>query len=181
MLDLCEKEIKTTKFYGISNEEMIVVRRELKERFEKSERVPGTRASHHYFPISCSQIAHKLTSDDPSFTNIFDFDKDFTERLNFLKDLKVFSYVSCIYGGYWWIGMVTNLNDDEGDATIDFVHPHGPIKSFNWPSRSDKCYVPITNILTIIETPKTTTTGRSYSISDKEYNMIISTFNKHKK
>ena len=73
----------------------------------------------------------------PLFTNIFDFDKDYTERLKMSSDLKVFSYVSCIHGGYWWIGMVTNLKDDEG-TSIDFMHPHGPMKSFNWPSRSYK-------------------------------------------
>ena len=28
------------------------------------------------------------------------------------------------------------LNDNKGDAIVDFMHPHGPIKSFKWPSRT---------------------------------------------
>ena len=144
MFDVCKEEIYTIKFLGIRKEDMIVVHNELKEHFEKSEGVPGTRASHHYFPLSWNQIAHKSISDDPSFTNVFDFDKDYTERLNLIRDLKESCYVSCVYGAFCWIGMIVKLNNNESDATIEFMHPHGPIKSFKWPSRSNKCYGPST-------------------------------------
>ena len=30
--------------------------------------------------------------------------------------------------------MVTEINENEGDAKIEFLHPHGPRKTFNWPS-----------------------------------------------
>ena len=82
------------------------------------------------------------------------------------------SYVSCVYNGFWWIGMVTEINENEGDAKIEFLHPHGPRKTFNWPSVKDTCYVPLTNIQTSISTP-ITTLGRTYEILGDDFDKII--------
>ena len=64
-----------------------------------------------------------------------------------------------------------NVNVHEGDSKIEFLHPHGPGKTFNWPSVADKCFVPVSNILCIITAP-TATTGRMYQISDTDSESI---------
>ena len=74
MLDLCVREIPSITFFGESQEEMVHVCADLEDRFAKSKTVPGTRSSHHFVPISCNKIAHKLTSEDREFLQ-FDFDK----------------------------------------------------------------------------------------------------------
>ena len=89
MLDLCKTEIDTIEFFGISREEMLEARKSLKNRFGRSKRVPGTRASHHFIPQSCNTIAHKLTSEDEKFIDTFDFDKNYIEPTH-LRGFKVF-------------------------------------------------------------------------------------------
>ena len=74
MLELCVTEIPSITFFGVSQEEIVNVCADLEDRFAKSKTVPGTRSSHHFVPISCNKIAHKLTSEDREFLQ-FDFDK----------------------------------------------------------------------------------------------------------
>ena len=76
--------------------------------------------------------------------------------------------------------MVTEVDINEQDVMVEFLHPHGPQKNFKWLRNPDKCYVPIQNILcTIIISAPVTTTGRMYKISDQEYNNILSLFEKY--
>ena len=98
-----------------------------------------------------TKIAHKLTSEDREFLQ-FDFDKSLTKEID-IKNTKCFSYVSCIYNTFWWVGIVIEVNVYEGDLKIEFIHPHGPRKTLRWPSVADKCFVPVSNILRIIIAP----------------------------
>jgi len=66
--------------------------------------------------------------------------------------------VGCLYDRNWWIGMVMSVND----AEVKFMHPHGPARSFFWPSREDLCYVPYTHILLSIGMPSTSTTIQNF-------------------
>ena len=45
---------------------------------------------------------------------------------------------------------MTEVNVHEGDMKIEFLHPHGPRKTFSWPFVADKCFVPVTNVLCVI-------------------------------
>ena len=60
MLDLSVREIPSITSFSVSQEEMV--------------NVSGMRINHHFVPISCNKIAHKLTSEDREFLR-FDFDK----------------------------------------------------------------------------------------------------------
>ncbi len=77
-----------------------------------------------------------------------------------------------VYGDFRWIGMITEIDMNKQDVLIEFLHPHGPRKNFHWPTKQDKCLVPIQWILACIETPATTT-GRMYEISEKDHANII--------
>ena len=68
-----------------------------------------------------------------------------------------------------------DVDKEAGDVKIDFMHPHGPRKTFNWPSCGDTCYVPIKNIVHKISVP-TTSTGRTYRINDDDYNKTVAAF-----
>ena len=81
MLDLCVREIPSITFFGVSQEEMVNIRADLEDRFAKSKTLPGMRGSHHFVPISCNKIAHKLTSDDKEFLQ-FDFNKSLTKEID---------------------------------------------------------------------------------------------------
>ena len=100
ILDLSVREVPSITFFSVSQEEMVNIRADLEDRFAKSKIMPGTRSSHHFVPISCNKIAHKLTSEDREFLQ-FDFDKSLTEEID-IKNIKCFSYVSCIYVLVGW-------------------------------------------------------------------------------
>ena len=170
MLNVCEEEMSKIKFFGISKETMDEVRKSLEERFSRGNTVPGTRSSHHFIPISSSKIAHKLSSEDESHAGTHDFNLPTTFQLN---DIRPMTCVTCLYDSFWWLGLVTQVDVEQGNVKVQFMFPHGPHKTFNWPETEDSCYVPIKNILCQISS-STTTTGRTYKITDEEYDKTIS-------
>ena len=92
-----------------------------------------------------------------------------------IKILKPSDFIACNYDSFWWIGMIAEVDIHNGDLKIKFMHPHGPSKSFSWPSGDDYCWVPIVNIhnCTHIKIP-TIRSGRTYDIDDGDYNTILS-------
>ena len=79
-------------------------------------------------------------------------------------------FVACKYDSFWWIGTITNIG--EQDMLINFMHPHGPTMKFSCPPREDKCWVPLQNIIVVIDIP-TTRSGRIYGISKQDYEKIV--------
>ena len=118
-----------------------------------------------------------LTSEDREFLQ-FDFDKSLTEEIA-IKNIKSFLYVNNIYHTSRWVGIVTDVNVHEGDLKIEFLHPHGPRKTFSWLSVAEKCFAPASNILCIITAP-TTTTGQMYHISDTDFEQTLKEYENHK-
>ena len=86
--------------------------------------MPKTRSSHNFVLISCNKIAHKLASEDREFLQ-FDFDKSLTKKIDIKK------HISCIYNTFLWVGIVIEVNVHEGDLKIEFLHPHGPRRTFS--------------------------------------------------
>ena len=165
ILKVCEEEMSKIKFFGISKETMDEVRKSLEERFSRGNTVPGTRSSHHFIPISSSKIAHKLSSEDESHVGTHDFNLPTTFPLCHIRTM---TYVACLCDSFWWVGLVTQVDAEKGDVKVQFLVPHGPRKTLNWPETEDSYYVPIKNILFQISSP-TTTTGGTYKIPDEEY------------
>ena len=83
------------------------------------------------------------------------------------------TYVTCFYDSFWWVGLVTQVDLEQDDVKVQFIFPRGPHKTFNWLETEDSCYVSIKNILCQISS-STTTTGRTYKITDEEYDKTIS-------
>ena len=71
--------------------------------------------------------------------------------------------------------MVSEVNMDEQDVMVEFLHQHGPQKNFKWLQNPDRCLVPAQSILCTISMP-VTTTGCICNISDKEYDTILKTY-----
>ena len=42
-------------------------------------------------------------------------------------------FVASIYDGFWWIGLILELDRELEVAQIKFMHPHGPTNSVYWP------------------------------------------------
>ena len=119
-------------------------REKMDKRLEDGKAIPGTRSSHHFIPQSASQIGHKLCIEDDSFVDIHNF--KIPTRVD-TGDIAPLSYISCLYNSFGWVGLVNKVDEEQGDVDVQFMHPHGPWETFNWPEGGDSCYVPIKNIV----------------------------------
>ena len=176
MLEVCENEMTSIIFFGITKERMVHVRMFLEKRFESGNTVPGTRASHHFVLLSSAKVGHRLTSEEESFIDIHNFN---LPTIFNMSDFTPSTYVTCTCNSFWWVGIITMVDKEAGDVKIDFMHPNGPRKTFNWPQHTDTCYVPIKNIIHKIAAP-TTSTGRTYKIDEDDYQKTVSVFTKLK-
>ena len=71
ILDLCESEVISIKFFGIYKESIISVEKfEIEKWYEGGDTVPITRRSHHLVSLSSSRIGPKLMSEDESYVDI---------------------------------------------------------------------------------------------------------------
>ena len=174
-LELCKEEIKGISFIDISQSHMNDVRENLRICVDNGKTIPSTRSSHHFIPLSMSKISHRLTSEDED-VDVFDFDNK--KAITNVIELRVSAYVSCIYNTFWWIGLILEVDVELGDVKIDFLHPHGPRKTFTWPVGGDTCHIPMKNILCSISAPLTAT-GRTYNILDVDYQNTVSASEKH--
>ena len=95
------------------------------------------------------------------------------------KNIKCFSYISCSYVTFWWVGILTNMNVHDVDLKIEFLHPHGPGKAFSWPTVTDECFVPASNILCVITAPAAIT-GQMYQISGADFEQTLKANERHK-
>ena len=106
---------------------MEVVRKSLKERFSRGSTVPGTKSSHHFVRQSSSKIAHKYTSEDEFYVDTHDFN---LPAIVELSEITPSTYVTCLSDSLWWVGILCTVDASQSDSKIDFMHPHGPRKTF---------------------------------------------------
>ena len=174
VLGVCEEEMKSIVFFGIGKEDMVELRERINKRFADGQTVPGTRSSHHFIPQLGSKIGHKLCSEDNAFFDVHDF-KIF--RNVDINDVAPSTYIACVYDSAWWVGLVEKVNTIESEVSVTFMHPHWPRKTFNWPSIVDQCPdLPLKNIICSIQVPKTNSSGRMYTISDKDYDETVAAY-----
>lgn len=168
--DFCKSRIENIRFSLISKEKISESRRSLEERFSKTKTVPGTRCFHHFIPKPKNQIATKRISFDEKFSTIFDF----ANESPYLKmvDISVNDYIVCTYGDHWYFGLVMEKNEIECDVHVKFLHPHGPAKSFYWPSREDICWTPLCKIISCVNPPVTKGSGRMYYFAEEEVQSV---------
>lgn len=148
----------------------------MESRFKDVQTLPGTRSFHNFQPIDEFGMieARRISSDEtPAFT----FNLSNKQQTLFVKieDLYPGCFIACIYDNLWYYGMVSEVNAEEDDVIVKFLHPHGPSASFFWPQREDVCAVPITHLIAIVEPPKTMT-GRTYQFSQKCMIFVQSSF-----
>ena len=95
---------------------------------------PGTRGY--------SQFCHVLVIIKwvmaTSWQAAFAFNKVTTSKTDFVS-ISSNKYVACYYDSNWWVRLVQNVNSDENDFEIIFLHPPIPSNSFTW--QSDKMFV----------------------------------------
>ena len=79
-------------------------------------------------------------------------------------------YVTAIYDGHWWLASVTNVSTAEEEVHLNFLHPHGPSRSYFFTQCCDRLHVHIRDVITHVE--PTTDTGRIYRIYPEETRQV---------
>lgn len=164
--EYCNTKIENIHFSLISQKIILESRKSLNDRFSKAKTVPGTRSFHHFIPKSKDQIATKRVSSDGNFCTIFDFSNELPSLR--MIDISINNYIVCIYDDHWYYGLVLDKDELECDIQVKFLHPHGPAKSFFWPSREDICWIPMCNIMSRVNPPVTKGSGRMYYFPEDE-------------
>ena len=157
--NLFESAIEDIKFILVEKEEVEEMRRGLTMRFENASRVPRTKSFHQFILLAKDKIAMKQCSKDKNYDQTYDFSIE-VEHFFFAS-----GYVCCQCDNKIWIGMVLEINMENNDLLIKFIHPSLPSHSFYWKEDfKDICFVPLTNILCTVDVPATVN-GRVYHLS----------------
>jgi len=68
--------------------------------------------------------------------------------------------------------MIIETDEEYGDFLINFMQPHGPLNSFNWPTHQDKCWVPKKYVLCVVVSPNRVTRRGQYQFSKQTVHII---------
>ena len=179
MFTFCESSIPGVKFIYIPAVEINTTRNSLQDRFSIARTIPGTRTYHQFIPTSTSTIKMRCLSNDDGFELEFDFLRDKVSMSCMkVKDVRVAQFILCKYDDHHWVGMVSEVNEEEHDVKIKFMHPNYPSVSYKWPISDDVCWVPETHLITRLETPLTSSvSARQYYLAKKDVDIIESLLN----
>ena len=61
---------------------------------------------------------------------------------------EVSGYVLCVHRGLWWLACVLEKDAENAELKVTLLHPHGPSRSFSYPSIPDIIVLPLVNIIT---------------------------------
>ena len=75
-------------------------------------------------------------------------------------------YVTYVHKSIWWLASVLEKDLENAEVRLTLLHPHGPSRSYKYPTVPDIVTLPLTSILTLVE-PRTTT-GCTYSVNQRD-------------
>ena len=90
-------------------------------QYEHRETVPGTCSYNQFCPVSVDEVGYKRLKDDKDLTGTFTFSKAVNPKVSF--DQNFCQHVACYYASNLWVRLVQNVNYDEKDVEIIFLHP----------------------------------------------------------
>ena len=167
--NFCQQSVKGIKFFFLSKDETEQTRKHLQERFKVGHTIPGTRSFHVFIPIHPGAIAFKRTAEDDEVSG----EHHFFQMKSQLPIPKLQEFVAAIYDSHWWVGMVVQVSKNSWEFQVKFMTPHGPRTTFNWPARDDVCWVPLTNIIRVLQPLSLTSgSGRSYTLAAEDYKVL---------
>ena len=109
----------------------------------------------------------KRVSDDDDLALRFDFLKKQKYEIIRIDNVMMSQYLFCKYDDFYLLGMVSEVDKENNDFRVKFMHPHYPSRSYYWPKRDDNCWVPRINVISLVKTPSPSS-GRKYQISKED-------------
>lgn len=147
----CESNIKNIDFFFISAEEIKTSAERfcLTERYQAASTVPGRRSNHYFSPLSANLLLMKRVSLDSISTNV----KIGASTRDSYTVYTVGKYIACVYDKKWYIGMIKERSDQNGDVLVIFMKRNG--LSLNWfeDQSTNQCWVPFNQIICVVDVP----------------------------
>ena len=124
MYEFCIEKIKAVNFIYIKELDLQLQCEEQKERYTGVATLPGTLSFHQFIDLGDNRVGVKRCSTDTNYTIIRNHKK---KQDIFQPDTVILGgYVVVVYDDKWWVGIVTEINLEEVDAEVKFLHPRGP-------------------------------------------------------
>ena len=176
LFDYCDQELLGIDFFYLEKSRVEWTRTSLKDRLRFAKTIPGTRSFHQIVPLPQNVIGAKRVSEDREFVLTFSFTASPTD-IPHTRDLKPGSFVVSVYDNNKWLGVVCQIDKENRDVQIKFMHPHFPACSLEWPTREDVCWVPDVNIVLVVDAPvPSTQSGRQYCLSTSDLTKVEESF-----
>ena len=160
-----ESEILSMKFHFSTTSEYEEEAALLANRFECSRTVAGTHKLHSIKPISAESVEVKEFS--ASLKSRTEKVIEYSDKNKRISPSEIKGYITAKYDNHLWLGCVMQTFLDNNEMEINFLHPHGPARSFHYPHPTDMLVLSCDDVLTTGLQPKTIT-GRSYMLSSQE-------------
>lgn len=128
-----EQNLKIS-FHFISKESVELTRSILENHFNDVLTLPGTRLFHSFQPMdhSGNVEARRISKNDKANCIVFNLlNNQQHSQLVELEDLIPGCFSACAYDSLWYFGMVYEVNPEEKDVTVKFLHPNRLSPSFS--------------------------------------------------
>jgi hypothetical protein len=166
LFEFGQTEIPSVNFYFATVDEHELESNLLSKRFEVARTIAGTHKLHSFRPISLQELeVRDFSASEEKRVERVSVTKA-ASKDSFIKFSAIRGYVTVQYDGYWWLACVTNAMHDTEEVEVTFLHPHGPSKSYKYPTKTDNLGISIHDILTMVN--PSTATGRMYTLSQTE-------------
>ena len=109
-----------------------------KHKIESARTIAGTHRLHYFLLVS------------GEIMEVRDFSLSPVKRLervvhrtdsNTVNVARINGYVTAMYDGFWWLAYVLNTLGDSAEVKLNLLYPHGPSRSFSYPSRPDSLLI----------------------------------------
>lgn len=170
LFEWSKEHISKMKFFYVPNQDYLENEKFLEKRFNDAIAVTGTQKYHAFIPESKFKIKTKVISNSESY------DVHKIQVGPGVEDMpfdQISGFVACAYDNKWWLSCVLSRNDTEQEVNVSFLHPSGPCPSFTYPRRADILSIPKNFI--ICKVNPTTSTGRTYKLTEEEMTVVSQT------
>lgn len=168
LFEFAQSEITSINFYYATAVEYEKEETLLRSRFESSRTIAGTHKLHSIIPISKELVeVREFSISELTRVECVTLSSPAASiGLSVANLVHIKGYITAKYDGHWWLGCVLKTIPESEEVEISFLHPHGPSRSFKFPTKADILVMSCEDILTAVS--PTTVTGRSYTLSEAE-------------
>lgn len=179
MMSYCVKNLQKMKFINLLKDELDAMKAFLEHRFRLATTVKGTRAFHHFRPLSSTKLGAKRVSQDKQYVLEVELDEDSNQEHVLQTEIIKNKFVCCVYDQNWYIGMVIEIDKPNNDALVEFMHPKGSSEFFHWPQNKDSCWTPFQHILCTIDVPCLFHNRGQYQLTKESALKVIQVWKKY--